>query len=263
MVVVACHDRTVLVQEHHAVDIETLGTALVGKGCGHLLVSFQFHLLGVGVVGLVRTAYLLYAHGHLGDGLLCPCRCSHVVGNGGRNQIPLILVVACATNSVICGRSLKTCKDLVAHDHLTASVTDGSRLATGLLGIHIVGHGDDVEHIHIAYALQFHLGAQVVASVAQNCTPKNLYLLAFIGITEDRLQSLAGIVLGTTDGIGVGREILLLEALQSHLACCNLLSGTEAHDEEFSTCNQIHGLAAKEVDILIALEETCGQHIVI
>ena len=248
MVVVAGHDRTVLVQEHHAIDVETLGTALVGECRGHLLVLLQFHLLGIGVVGLVRTAYLLYAHGHIIDILLGPCRSCHVVGNGGRNQIPLVLLVAGATHGVVSGGSLQTCEDLVAHNHLATGVTNSCRLAAGLLGVHIVGHGNDVEHIHVANALQLHFGAQIVASVAQNCTPKDFYLLALVGIAEYSLQSLAGIVLGTTDGGGVGREVLLLEALHGHLACRNLLAGTEAHDEQFCACHQVHGLATEEVD---------------
>ena len=102
-----------------------------------------------------------------------------------------------------------------------------------------------------------------MASVAQNCTPQDFYLLALVGIAEYSLQSLAGIVLGTTDGGGVGREVLLLEALHGHLACGNLLAGTEAHDEQFSTCHQVHGLAAQEVDGLLALEEAGGQYIVV
>ena len=263
MVIVAGHDRTVLVQKHHAVDVKALGTALIGEGCGHLLVLLQFYLLGVGVVGLVRTAYLLYAHGHVGNVLLCPCRSGHIVGDGGRNQVPVVLVVAGSAHGVVGSGSFQTCEYLVAHDHLAAGIADGGGLAAGCLGIHVVGHGNDVEHVHVALAKQFHLGAQIMASVAQYCTPEDLYLLTLVGVAEDCLQSLAGIVLGTTDGSGVGGEVLLLETLHLHLAGGNLLACTEANDEEFCACHQVHGLAAQEVDALVALQETGGQNVVV
>ena len=163
---------------------------------------------------------------------------------------------------VECGRSLKTCEYLVVQNHLATCVADGTRLAACCLGVHLVRHRYDAEHIHVVYAGEFHLGAQVVAARAQHGAPYDADLLSVVRVCVVSLQSLACIVLHAADGVRFGSEVYQLHLAECHLACSHAHARAEAHVERLCASHQVHSLRAEEVDSLLGVEEACLKHLV-
>ena len=182
------------------------------------------------------------------------CLCIH--------QVPYILFSGSLTNSVVCSWSLKTCKNFVAYDCSTTCIAHDLWSRTCCLCINIVNHWNDVVHVNSVNTCEFHLSTQIVAAVAQYCTPNNgnLCTLVLILIVGNKLNTV--VVLCTANGCCIACKCLCLHVNECHCRGRNIVTATKCHCERLSTGKQIHGITTCKVKRIAHLHEAGCKHLV-
>ena len=263
MVVAGSDAAAVGFQEVAAAEVETVATTRVGNGHFNALVGFERNVLhGVSIhVGIASTRCFTHTVGNVALGHLLPRSGGEALCREGMVEIPLVFFARSLAHGVVGCGVLKACENLVAHEHSAAGVTyDGRRAACGL-GIYVVNHRDDVVHINV-FALEFHLGAEIVATIAEHGAPNDLDVGTLIIIGIVGYEGFAIEVLSTANGRCGTREVLHLYALKGHSRSGNGLACAETYGEGLGACLKVHGLTASEVEGVAHLHETSLKHII-
>ena len=262
-VVVAGSDVAVVSQEVAAAEVEAVVAARVGHGHFNALVGFERNVLhGVSIhVGIASTRCFAHTVGNVALGHLLPRSGGEVLSREGMVKIPLVFFARSLAHGVVGCGVLKACENLVAHEHSAAGVTyDGRRAACGL-GIYVVNHRDDVVHINV-FALEFHLGAEIVATIAEHGAPNDLDVGTLIIIGIVGYEGFAIEVLSTAKGRCGTREVLHLYALKGHGRSGNGLACAETYGEGLGAGLEVHGLTASEEEGVAHLHETSLKHVI-
>ena len=85
-------------------------------------------------------------------------------------------------------------------------------------------------------------------AVAQYGTPYDGHGALLVGVFVVGHERLAGIVLGTANGLVVGREVHKFEALERHGRCRHIVARAKGYGEELGTGHEVHGIRAGKVD---------------
>ena len=160
MVVAGCH-TAVGVEQVGTAQIQAVTAALVGDGSFHLLVLLQHDVLNFIIehVGVTCACGFGDASGHIGLGHFNPAGgCERLLFERA-GFIPLVLFARSTAYGVIAYGIFQTSKNLVAHQHGAARIAHNDGCRASSLCVDVVDHGDDVEHVHVAHALEFHFGA--------------------------------------------------------------------------------------------------------
>ena len=253
------------VEEVCAAEIEAVVAAGVSHGDFYLLISCERHaVLDISeYVGIVCARGLDNAVGQAGACHRAPRRSRERNGVERRGERVVVFRACGLAHGVISHGAFKAGEDLVAHQHRAACVAhSGGRRACGIR-VHIVEQGNDVVHIHVVHAREFHFGAEVVAAVAEHGFPHDVHRCALISICVVGNECVAVVVLCTAHGRAFARECLHFYAVERHGRGGHVVARAEGHGKDFRAGEEVHGVGAGEVERVVSLYERGCQHVVV
>ena len=264
-VVVAGGHVVGIVEQVGAAEVEAVVAAGVCHGDFYLLISCECHaFLSVGGhVGIVCARCFDNAVGQA-------CACHRGPGRSGerngvecRGERVVVFRAGSLAHGVVGHGIFKAGKDLVAHQHGTARVAHGGGCRAGGLRVYVVDKGNDVVHVYVVRARQFHLGAEVVAAVAEHGFPHDVHRCALISICVVGNECVAVVVLCTAHGRAFARECLHFYAVERHGRGGHVVARAEGHGKDFRAGEEVHGVGTGEVERVVSLYERGCQHVVV
>ena len=264
-VVVAGGHVVGIVEQVGAAEVEAVVAAGVCHGDFYLLISCECHaFLRVGEhVGIVCARCFDNAVGQA-------CACHRGPGRSGerngvecRGERVVVFRAGSLAHGVISHGAFKAGEDLVAHQHRAACVAHSGGGRAGGIRVHIVEQGNDVVHIYVVHAREFHFGAEVVAAVAEHGFPHDVHRCALISICVVGNECMPIVVLCTAHGRAFARECLHFYAVERHGRGGHVVARAEGHGKDFRAGEEVHGVGAGEVERVVSLYERGCQHVVV
>ena len=253
------------IEEVCAAEIEAVVAAGVSHGDFYLLISFERHaVLDISEhVGIVCARGLDNAVGQAGACHRAPRRSRERNGVERRGERVVVFRACGLAHGVISHGAFKAGEDLVAHQHRAACVAhSGGRRACGIR-VHIVDKGNDVVHVHVVHAREFHFGAEVMAAVAKHGFPQDVHRCALISICVVGNECMPIVVLCTAHGRAFARECLHLDTVERHGRGGHVVARAEGHGKDFRAGEEVHGVGTGEVERVVSLYERGSQHVVV
>ena len=253
------------VEEVCTAEIEAVVAAGVSHGDFYLLISFERHaVLDISeYVGIVCARGLDNAVGQAGACHRAPRSSRERNGVERRGERVVVFRAGSLAHDVISHGAFKAGEDLVAHQHRAACVAHSGGGRAGGLRVYVVDKGNDVVHVYVVRARQFHLGAEVVAAVAEHGFPHDVHRCALISIGVVGNECEAVVVLCTAHGCAFAREGLGSNAVERHGRGGHVVARAEGNSKYFRAGQEVHGVGAGKVECIVSLYERGGQHVVV